>query len=199
MEDPVERGHHPTMPRSSAPTHRRNGSDAGARLQRRQQAAEPDVFLSVPDLHVDELELDVENLEAHLALKARLANLLELQAGADVTIEKVKLDIKGVAAKAMLKVRLENVYAILDRALSTLDRNPQILEGVIDTVDDAVGPGGLIDNTLEGVSRTVRTVRRPRRLPSVNAVAAAAGVLGGVALAAHSNGGVEKTLKELTS
>ena len=187
------------MPRSSPHTQRRNGSDAGATLQRRRQAAEPDVFLSVPDLHVDELELDVENLEAHLALKARLANLLELQAGADVTIEKVKLDIKGVAAKAMLKVRLENVYAILDRALSTLDRNPQILEGVIDTVDDAVGPGGLIDNTLEGVSRTVRTVRRPRRLPNVNAVAAAAGVLGGVALAARSNGGFEKTLKELTS
>jgi hypothetical protein len=206
------------MPRSPTRAHSRNG--ASAALQRphtpRQQSEEPDVYLSVPDLHVDEIKLDVENLEAHLALQARLANLLELRAGAHVGIEKVQLEIKGVAARALLKVRLENVYAILDRALTSIDRNPQILEGVIDSLDNALGPGGVVGETIEGVGRTVtsgasrgKLVRLGDGLRSlrhgwggghrVTQVATAAGLLGGAALAARGNGGIEKTIKELTS
>jgi len=206
------------MPRSSTRPHSRNGASASPQHAPtpRQSSGEPDVYLSVPDLHVDEIDLDVENLEAHLALQARLANLLELRAGAHVTIEKVQLDIKGVAARAMLKVRLENVYAILDRALTSIDRNPQILEGVIGTVDNALGPGGAVGETIEGVGRTVtsgasrgalarvggglRRLHRPRRhVQLVTKVATAAGMVGGAALVAHNNGGIEKTLKELTS
>jgi hypothetical protein len=174
------------------------------------------VYVSVPDLHVDEIELDVENLEAHLALQARLANLLELRAGAHVAVEKVQLDIKGVAARALLKVRLENVYAILDRALTSVDRNPQILEGVIHTLDNALGPEGVVGETIEGVSRTVSSGASRSRLARlggglrslrhgaygghrVTKAATAAGLIGGAALAAHRNGGIEKTVKELTS
>jgi hypothetical protein len=202
------------MPRSSTRPHSRNGASASPQIPR-QQSSEPDVFLSVPDLHVDEIDLDVENLEAHLALQARLANLLELRAGAHVTIEKVQLNIKGVAARAMLKVRLENVYAILDRALTSIDRNPQILESVVNTVGNALGPGGVVGETIEGVSRTVssgashgrlarvggglRSLRHGGGGHRVTGVATAAGLLGGAALAAHNNGGIEKTLKELTS
>ena len=169
----------------------------------------------MPDLHVDEIDLDVENLEAHLALQARLANLLELRAGVHVTIEKVQLNVKGVAARALLKVRLENVYAILDRALTSIDRNPQILERVINTAGDALGPGGVVGETIEGVSRTVSSGASHGRLARlggglrplrhgggghrVTRIATAAGLLAGAALAAHSNGGIEKTLKELAS
>jgi hypothetical protein len=205
------------MPQSSR-VQSHNGSDPATR----QPSGEPDVYLSVPDLKVDEIRLDVENLEAHLALQARLANLLDLRAGADVVIQKVELDIKGVAARAMLKVRLENVLAILDRALTTIDRNPQILQGVIGTVDNAIGtvdhalgPGGVVGETIDGVSRTVssvtprgRVARLGGRLRQLRAggnggqritrIATAAGLLGGAALAAHNNGGIEKTIKELT-
>jgi hypothetical protein len=169
-------------------------------------ATEPDVFLNVPDLHVGEIELDVENLEAHLALEARLANLVELRAGVHVAIEKVDLHIKDVAARAMLKVRLENVFAILDRALTTIDRNPEILEGVIGTADHAIeGLGRSVGSRHNGspLARLRMGVRRLRDtghgVHVVTKVATAAGVLGGAALAAHSNGGIEKTLKELTS
>jgi hypothetical protein len=205
------------MPRSTHP-HSRNGVSAEQHRPQtpRQQSGEPDVHLSVPDLHVDEIKLDVENLEAHLALQARLANLLELRAGAHVGVEKVQLELKGVAARALLKVRLENVYAILDRALTSIDRNPQILEGVIDTLDNTLGPGGVAGETIEGVSRTVtsggsrgRLMRLGSGLRSlrhggggghrVTKVATAAGLLGGAALAARGNGGIEKTIKELTS
>jgi hypothetical protein len=176
------------MAQPPARTHTRNGA-----------SAEPDVYLSVPDLEVDEIKLDVEDLQAHLALEARLANLLQLRAGAHVTVEKVQLEIKGIAARALLKVRLENVYAILDRALSTIDRNPQILEDVIHTVDDAIGPGGVVGETIEGVSRTVESGVRRRNGRRITKLAAAAGLVGGAALATHGNGGIEKTIKELTS
>ena len=204
------------MPGSPARTHSSNGASAQPQPPHpaQRQSGEPDVYLSVPELKVDEIKLDVENLQAHLALQARLANLLELGAGAHVTVEKVQLEIKGVAARALLKVRLENVYAILDRALSTIDRNPQIIEDVIHTVDDAIGPGGVVGETIEGVGRAVEagTSRGKlaraghalrslghRRGQRVTKVAAAAGLLGGAALATHSNGGLEKTIKELTS
>jgi hypothetical protein len=60
------------------------------------------------------------------------------------------LDIKGVEAEAMLKVRLENLYDILDRALTTIDRNPQILEALLKTVDTAVDDIGQTAQTALG-------------------------------------------------
>jgi hypothetical protein len=206
------------MPRSSARAHSTNGASAEPQQPpaARHQTNEPDVYLNVPDLEVEEIKLDVENLEAHLALQARLANLLELRAGVHVAVEKVELEIKGVAAKAMLKVRLDNVRAILDRALTSIDRNPQILEGVIGTVDNALGPGGAVGETIEGLGRTVSSASSPGKLSRlgtglrrlgragggddrVTKLAAAAGLLGGGALAIRSNGGIEKTIKELSS
>ena len=101
-----------------------------ASSERRRQAAasgDPDVLLDVPNLSVDEITLEVENLRAKVSLDARLANLLQLTAGADVGIDKVKLTIKGVKAEVLLKVRLDNVANIIDRTLTTIDRNPEIL------------------------------------------------------------------------
>jgi hypothetical protein len=203
---------------SSARASSRNGASAEPQppAPARRRKGEPDVYLSLPELQVDAIELDVENLEAHLALEARLANLLELRAGADVTIEKVQLKIKGVAARALLKVRLENLYAILDRALTSIDRNPQILEGIIDTVDDALGPEGVVGETIGGVGRAVPSAasggklarlgdalhglrRRGRGSQRLTKVATAVGLVGGAALAAHSNGGIERTIRDLTS
>ncbi|HEY0053202.1 MAG TPA: hypothetical protein VGB49_07320, partial [Caulobacteraceae bacterium] len=88
---------------------------------------EPDVLLDVPNLSIDEINIEVDNLRAHLAVEARLANLLHLSAGADVTIDSVKINIKGVQAQVLLKVRLDNVAQIIDRTLTTVDRNPEVL------------------------------------------------------------------------
>jgi hypothetical protein len=206
------------MSRSPTSSRSRNGSAPSAVPATRvhEPSPEPDVFLNVPDLHVDEISLDVENLDAHLALQARLANLLELRAGAHVAIDTVELEIKGVAVKAMLKIRLENVYAILDRALTTIDRNPQVLEHVLDTAEHALGPDGAVGGALEGLGKSVHSRSSGQRLARlgrglrglslhrpraelVTRVATAAGVVGGAALAAHGNGGVQKTLKDLTS
>lgn len=137
--------------------------------RRRQEAAsgDPDVLLDIPNLSVDEITLEVENLRAKVSLDARLANLLQLTAGADVGIDKVKLTIKGVKAEVLLKVRLDNVAAIIDRTLTTIDRNPQILERLLTSVDNAVGtvgnvantalqPGGVLSQTINTLGQTVQ-------------------------------------------
>jgi hypothetical protein len=132
-------------------------------LEGREPSHEPDVFIDIRKVKVDEVYVDVEHLEAHLALRAKLANLLQVVAGVHVSLGKVEVDISGVEAEALLKVRLENLYDILDRALTTLDRNPEILESLVKTVDDtvgtvgdlgeqALGPGGAASQALGGLT-----------------------------------------------
>ena len=147
--------------------------------RRRQSAAsgDPDVLLDVPNLSVEEITLEVENLRARVSLDARLANLLQLTAGADAGIDKVKLTIKGVRAELLLKVRLDNVAAIIDRTLTTIDRNPQILERLLQSVDSTVGtvggvantalqPGGVVSQTVGTVGQTLNNVTQPGGLLS---------------------------------
>jgi pyruvate/2-oxoglutarate dehydrogenase complex dihydrolipoamide acyltransferase (E2) component len=90
-------------------------------------AQEPDVLLDVPELEVDRITLEVENLRAHVSILAELANLLSLSVGVDARLERVKLEIEGVEAKVLLKVRLEHVRAILEKALDTIAEHPEIL------------------------------------------------------------------------
>ena len=103
---------------------------------------EPDVLLDVPVLRVDEITLKVERLRAHVAVLAELADLVKLSVGADVGLDKVELEIKGVEAQALLKVRLEQIRAILDKALTTIGENPEILQSLVRTVDRTVGEVG---------------------------------------------------------
>lgn len=88
----------------------------------------PDVYLDVPSLKVQELKLNVEDLNAKVALNAELAGLIKINVGVNAGIKKLDLDLKGVDLKAVLKVRLKQVYAIFDRALTTIDSNPDILK-----------------------------------------------------------------------
>ncbi|MFI7210487.1 hypothetical protein ACIBP4_02235 [Micromonospora maritima] len=119
--------------------------------QRGGAGPEPDVLLDVPELSVDEIRLAVDGLDADLSLRARLANLLQLDAGVRVHLEGVELDITGVRAEALLKVRLEKLVQILDRALTTIDRNPHL----IDALARSVGA------TVEDVHRTADQLGAP--------------------------------------
>jgi hypothetical protein len=127
---------------------------------------QPDVLLDIPNLSVDEITLDVANLEAHVALDARVANLVKLTAGVDASIERVNLTIKGVQATVLLVVRLDNVRAIIDKTLTTLDNNPQLVDRLLQSVDNtvetvggvantALQPGGVISQTVNTVGQTV--------------------------------------------
>jgi hypothetical protein len=137
------------------------GQSTALAMQTMQGADQPDVILDVPNLSVDEINLEVNNLQVHIALDARLANLLKLTAGADASIDQVKIGIKGVQATATLVVRLDNVRAIIERTLQTLDNNPQIVTQLLSTVDNTVNTvGGVANNTVGTVGGIAGTLLR---------------------------------------
>jgi hypothetical protein len=112
----------------------------------------PDVLLDVPVVKVDSLHFELENLDAHLSLKAYVLDLVKLQVGVDVHLGKVRLDIRGVEAQALAKVRLDHVAAVVDRVMTTLDRNPELLESLGAAVEDiGAGGGELLGETGEAV------------------------------------------------
>lgn len=157
----------PQAGQPGAPQDRQPGVPDGGK------APEPDVVLQIPRLKVEQIYLEVDNLDAHVSLRARLANLLHLDVGVQARLGTVKLDIKGVETEALLEVRLEELHAILDRALSTIDNNPQILESLVKTVDTTVnqvgqtaqqvlGPHGPLSRTLDQVGQTAQQTLGPQ-------------------------------------
>lgn len=141
-------GDHPTDAAQEPEQYDDEEYDAGSPSEERG----PDVYLDVPQLKVDEFNLDVENLRARVSLRAEVLDLLKLNVGADVALDQVHLGISGVEAQAQLKVRLDNVALIINRVLTTLDRNPQILE------DLARGVGSAVHDVGRGAGSAVREV-----------------------------------------
>src|SRR5215211_2523257 len=115
----------------------------------------PDVLIDVPVVKVDEIDFEVDDLQAQVAVMAEVRDMVQLSVGADVQLGKVELTIEGVEAQALLKARLHNVGAILERVALTLDRNPELLESVGRAVQDVGGGAG---HTLEGAGEAVEDV-----------------------------------------
>jgi 2-oxoacid dehydrogenase-like protein with E3 subunit-binding domain len=108
----------------------------------------PDVLLDVPELRIDTIHFELDNLDAHVALKARVLNLVKLNVGVDVHLSRVKLDVKGVEAEMVLKARLDHVTAIVDRLMTSLDRNPELVKGLSRAVSEVgKGAGEAVDKT----------------------------------------------------
>jgi len=122
----------------------------------RSASEQPDVLLDVPQLEVEKITLEVDDLRAHVSVLAELANLVSLSVGADVRLGRVKLEIVGVKAQALLKVRLEHVRAILEKALDTVAEHPEILEILAQTLSEvlreALGTARTsLDDVMEGL------------------------------------------------
>ena len=157
-----------TLERRSAQVKRSSGAQKVPRPRREHSYRESgdeetDVLLDVPEVKVDEIELEVENLRASVSLQAEVLDLLTLKVGADVGLGRVGLTIKGVEAQALLKVRLDNVREIIARVLQTIDRNPQILEHVTKGVGGAVedvgqGAGSAVEDVGQGAGGAVEEV-----------------------------------------
>ncbi|HYH80280.1 MAG TPA: hypothetical protein VEX86_10795, partial [Longimicrobium sp.] len=131
-----------------------------------------DVVLSVPRLCVERITLDVENLDVRLALNAQVANLVSVQAGANVSIQQVNIGIRGVRAEALLLVDLDNVAAVIDRTLQFVDNHPEIvtqLTGTVNRTVNTVGgvantalqPGGVVDRTVGVAGQTLNNLTQP--------------------------------------
>ena len=135
---------------------------------------EPDVLLDVSELEVDRINLEVEDLRAHVSILVELANLLNLSVGVDARLDQVKLEIEGVEAEVLLKVRLKHIRAILEKALDTIGEHPEILRILarslsqvvreslgetltsLDSVLEGLEVGDTLDEALRGRLQTVR-------------------------------------------
>ena len=116
--------------------------------------SDPDVLLSVPVVKVDRIHLELDNLDAQVALKAQVLDLLELTVGVDAHLGKLRIDIEGVEAQALVKVRLDRVAAIVDRILTVIDRNPELVENLSAAVEHVgSGAGETLEGTGEGLEQ----------------------------------------------
>ena len=166
-----------TARNASAPGQACQGGPQGAQRAAAARAAHVDtaaydVVLDIPNLCVDRIHLRVKNLDAHVALDAQVANLVQLTAGADVAIGTVDLRIVGVKAQALLLVDLDNVTYIVDQALTFIDQNPDVVKNLLQTVDHTVNtagglantalqPGGVVSQTVGAVGQTVNNLVAP--------------------------------------
>ncbi|TAQ89200.1 hypothetical protein B7494_g2477 [Chlorociboria aeruginascens] len=83
----------------------------------------PDVFLNA-SVYVGEIDILVSNLTAKVNLDVQVLELLNFNAGVDVSIDRVTLTIQNISAHVLLEARLENVVIMIDDVLSSLDLNP---------------------------------------------------------------------------
>jgi len=113
---------------------------------------DPDVLLDIPVVKVDRIHLKVEELDAHVSLNAKVLDLVTLDVGIDAHLGKLEVEIEGVEAQALVKVRLDHVAAIVDRTLTTIDRNPELVKSLGRALEDVgQGAGKTLGETGEAV------------------------------------------------
>lgn len=119
---------------------------------RSQEYPEFDVVLDIPNVCIQKIYLKVDSVTAHLALKAQVANLLRVNAGADVLIGNVDLTIQGVRAKALLLVDLDDVVQAVDQTLTFVDNHPEVVSQLTSTLQNTgAAVGGLVNNLVNGL------------------------------------------------
>jgi hypothetical protein len=117
---------------------------------------EPDVIVDVPVVKVDEIHFELDDLMARVSLHAEVLDLVKLSVGVHVELGKVELNIKGVEAQMLMRARLDHVTAIIDRVLTTLDRNPDVLSNITEALQPVTeGAGKAVGEVGEGANKAV--------------------------------------------
>src|SRR5215203_1055397 len=127
-----------------------------------------DVYVNAPVVKVDEIKFELDDLRAHLAVLAEAGHFVQISAGVGVRLGKVELEIQGVETQALLEARLRNVTKILGRVLTTLDRNPELLQSVGEALGDVGGgahdlltdTGDVVRSAGKGAESAVQDVGR---------------------------------------
>jgi pyruvate/2-oxoglutarate dehydrogenase complex dihydrolipoamide acyltransferase (E2) component len=141
----------------------------GDELNRNEQLGNEfsDLVLDVPMLNVDELDLEVNDLRAHVSLRAELADLVKINVGVDIHLDKVKLGIKGLEAQALLKVKLERVLGIIGEGLEVIDHNPQIVGQATQADRAALGASKDVSQAAWEASQNMDTAADPTEAQTV--------------------------------
>ncbi|THW71237.1 hypothetical protein D6D19_07362 [Aureobasidium pullulans] len=141
---------------------RNSTTSTSSRSSAATSGAAPDVYLNVPELHVGRIELTVDKLSADLNLNAKVANLVQLNAGVQVSVEKVNITIAEVDAEVELVIRLGHLVDIVGRVFDSLDLNPLLINtisNVTSLVGDVVGDVvGAVDGLLGSITQGGKTL-----------------------------------------
>ncbi|MCJ1383234.1 hypothetical protein MMC17_006872 [Xylographa soralifera] len=105
---------------------------------------QPDVYLNA-SVSVGEIDITVSNLTAKINLQAQVLQLLQFNAGIDLSIDRVSLKIQNISAKVLLEARLENLVMMINDTLNSLDLNP-----VLATLGQDVGT--IVNETVGGLT-----------------------------------------------
>lgn len=122
---------------------------------------EPDVMLNA-SVHVGEIFIGVDNLTAKINLDAQVLQLLQFNAGVDLSIDKVSLLIQNVTAKVYLEARLGNLVKMIGDVLDSIDLNPIIAElgnGLGTIINDTAGLVGHIGDGLNNDTAQAKAKR----------------------------------------
>jgi hypothetical protein len=114
------------------------------------------VLLSLLDANVSVplIQLLVTNLSAHVALDAKVASLVSLSVGVDLSVQQLNLTIRDVQATVHLEARLHEVTKIVESVMSSLNLSPVLLAlatGLVSAVDGLAGGGNTGAGTNTGV------------------------------------------------
>ena len=112
-----------------------------------QEDDRPDVLLDIPDLTVDNMELEVHDLHVDLKIDTRVAHSLKKKArrgkinlpvplvkfcpNVEVNMGSASVKINSLRANALCVVRLNNMRRIVADALHTVERNPEVIAAMI--------------------------------------------------------------------
>src|SRR4051812_20851629 len=125
--------------------------------QRSHEYPEYDVVLDIPNVCVEKIYLKVDSVTARISLNAQVANLLRVNAGADVLIGNVDLTIQGVRAEALLLVDLDDVVHVVDQTLTFVDNHPEVVDQLTGTLQNTgAAVGGLVGGVVRGLLGTTR-------------------------------------------
>jgi hypothetical protein len=122
----------------------------------------PDVLLNA-SVHVGEIYIGVDNLTAKINLDAQVLQLLQFNAGVDLSIDKVSLLIQNVTARVYLEARLGNLVTMISDVLDSIDLNPVIAElgnGLGSIINDTAGLIGDVGGGLTGNGSTQAAAKR---------------------------------------
>lgn len=144
----------------------------------------PDVYLNA-SVHVGEIDILVRELSAKVNIDAQVLQLLEFNAGVDVSVDRVRLNIQNVTARVELTARLANLVEMVSSVLDSIDLNPILAElgdlaggvigGVGDVIDGVVGGGGSSPDT--NTSTSTDSLLSARSSSSLFSSQLAAGIL----------------------
>jgi len=113
---PPEPGDQAIPEAAAEPTRERTHFDADDR---------PDILLDIPDLTIDNLELEVSDLHVLLKFDTEVAyGLVKICPCVEVNLGSASVKLNNLQANALCVVRMDNLRQIVDNTLRTVERNP---------------------------------------------------------------------------